>query len=76
VGEHRSAWKGAADLGFDALQEVVAALNGPVPGDQDMKGDESTGSGLMSTEGMELHAGLGVLRERGLQRLLVLNRER
>ena len=41
-----------------------------------MQGDESTRSGSASTDRMELHAGVSMLRERLLQRPLIFNRER
>jgi hypothetical protein len=76
VGKHRRAGEGVADVGFDAFQEAVAPLNGPVTWDQHVERDEPTGSSLMSAEGVDLHPSLGMLRERCLQRPLVLDRER
>src|SRR5512146_2989952 len=61
VGEDRAARDGGTDLLFDALEEIVAALDGPVAGHEDVDGNEAPGAGLPGADRVEIHAAAALL---------------
>src|SRR3954466_11078143 len=72
VRQYGSARQRAADVRFDALQQAMAALDGPLPRNQDVERDEPARARLMRTERVELPPVVRIPGERSLQRLLIL----
>ncbi len=65
MGQHVRHGYHGSHLGFNAFNEVVALLHGPVSRYQDMNGNKGPRAGLTRPEGMKFNA----LRPMGFQHL-------